>query len=108
MEGKVLLERARLAQAWPSAQGQITASDLARELLEYTFVVNGKKHVGHSILIGGRKSGRMLRERWKKSRKGDIVQVYYNPLNLKECALDPFYLEEAKSLSHFNLLGILL
>jgi hypothetical protein len=107
-EGKVLLERAKLAQTWPSAQGQITASDLVRELLEYTFVVNGKKHVGHSILIGGRKSGKMARERWKKLTKGDMVQVFYNPSNLEECALDPSYLGEAKSLSHFNLLGILL
>ncbi len=107
-EGKMLIEKAKLAQTWPSVQGQITESDLTRELMEYTFVVNGTKYVGHSILIGGRISGKELRDRWTQLKKGDLVQVYYNPSNVKECALDPFDLEDAKNLSNFNLLGILL
>jgi hypothetical protein len=106
-EGKALLEKARAAQTWPSVRGQITASDLARELLEYTFVVNDSKHVGYSILIGGRKSGKMVQDRWKKLRKGDVVQVYYNPSNIKDCALDPLDLKDAESLSRFDLLGVL-
>lgn len=96
------------SQSWPSVQGEITYSDIHRQMstgvtkrnkdiapsyspsLRYVYYVNNVRHEGSRVtLLGWSGSASQARAALKPYPKGARVQVYYNPSNHDDALLEP-------------------
>lgn len=100
------VRKARVAQNWPSAIGQVAGVDVRESqstdsdgdrrtnyypIVRYTYVVNGQSFAGDRLAFGPRTgSGRYAKAQAMANRYvvGAPVTVYYNPENPEEAVLE--------------------
>ena len=88
---------------WPTATGEVVASELVRGLMRegvakagleitYAYSVGAASYEGHRISYAGNKAGyEAIRTMLKQYRQGSTVTVYHHPGNPALAVLDPTF-----------------
>lgn len=89
--GKILASDMEEYQQWESERGRSRQRTLYRSSVVYKFTVNGQQYINDEITLGAKMSVSipgMVQGATDKYPPGKTVQVYYNPDNPTESALE--------------------
>jgi len=123
--GQKTMDQAKASLDWPSIQGKIVHSDVARKRSDnktmysadiiFSYAVNGRKYESNQRRIGGSSSSSNSSSAYKivnKYPEGQAVEAYYNPEAPEEAVLEPGAFLESRILWYigivFFVIGILM